>query len=221
MRKFFFILLFLSMFSPICFGQEKSEAFMFYDWENSDCGNFMAIIDGLFLIIANNPKAKAVVIFYNGDNSMKSNLKYEQILNGQVDWRKYNKNQIEIIRAKQIENATFQFWVVPQNAKKLNFEEVNNYWLLPKSTKPFILHQIDHIDYCPSAGYEEQFIKILETNPNALGHLVIYEKSKKKFEQAKSQVLKTLSQVSASKIKFFYVKSDLENVEYWIVPSKN
>lgn len=76
---------------------------------------------------------------------------------------------------------------------------------------------------CPGASQLKPYSEYLTENLKARGNIVIYAKSKVKFQKEKENLSDELNKkynISSKRIRFFFVKekSDYESYELWLLP---
>ncbi|MEO6588792.1 MAG: hypothetical protein ABIP06_05640, partial [Pyrinomonadaceae bacterium] len=93
-----------------------------------------------------------------------------------------------------------------------------------ENQKPFIYFS-SKLDYgvCPGVGNFKTYSEYLTENPNARANIVIYAKSKAKFQKQKNELSDELIEkykISPKRIRYFFVKenSDYETYELWLLP---
>ncbi len=218
--KILLILICLFVVSQISFGQEKTQAVLFDEMGNPNCETLAARTNGLLTQLNNEPTSQGYAVFYGDNKYLRRKLALELWLNGEIKSMKFDSSQIIKIRGAEIGNTRIQFWIVPAGAEKPSFNEEKWNLVFPAKTKPFIFHDDYSDQICSYVSFEKVFAEYLNANPEAHGHIVIHEKSLKKYEKRKKETQNLLSEISKNQLRYFYVKNDSSNVEFWLVPRK-
>lgn len=217
LRRFLFAFLISLAAFQFCLAQEKPKAELVFEFGNDGCEILLANMDYFYSELQNNPDSHGyVVISGKGDDTLKK-LRYELLINGSIAFRKFDANRINKVRGAETNNLKIQLWKVPAGAEKPVFNEAKWNFVFPPETKSFVFQDYNE-QICYSVGYEKAFGEYLDANPNAKGHIVIYEKSPKKYQKQKQAVQKLLSTIPQNRLRFFQVKKDTSNVEFWLVP---
>lgn len=214
------IIFFIFLFSITTFSQEKPKAELIDEFGSISCGDFLSRFDNLLISLQKDPNSTGYIYIFGDQNEPKNNLFYELIVQGEVFFHKFDSSRIKVIRAKGEGNLRTQMWIIPEGANLPEIEQENYISKIADASKPFIVLYDGDDGYCPIIGQNGLFIEILESNPKNRGHLVIYEKSRVKYEKAKKELKQSLNKISQKSLKFFYVKSEIRLTEYWIVPKK-
>ncbi|HEX9961724.1 MAG TPA: hypothetical protein VGB00_12365 [Pyrinomonadaceae bacterium] len=222
--KALLILLILLVSSQFCSGQEKSEAILFDRFAGDlPCGDIMGRTDNfLYELLKNDPKSQGYVIIYPEKNSLKTGLRLERIISGNIYVRRFNKSRITIIRSKKQDASSMaEFWKVPFGAAKPSFVEEK--WSETPITKSFIFRSIWGDDACPTF-IPENYANLIKDNLYLRGHIVIFNKSKKDARKEMKQWLELFAKeykVPRNRLKFFFSKNGgMPDVEFWIVLTK-
>lgn len=220
-------LVFVVLFSlQIGFGQEKPKAELYDEVVNMHCDELKGRIDGFFVQLGNNPNFKGQIIIYGEQNNQLRNYHYESLIKDFIDDRKYDPGRVAFAHAKSEKKLRVQFWLVPPETEKIRYDEENWDYVLTAANKPFIFDYED--DYpesdCPTKFDSAFYAKLLLTNLNLRGHIVIRQRSVAGFNKVRKELSNKLIQINKTppgKIKFFYAKPDRYTaVEYWLVPLK-
>ena len=218
-QKILLILICLFAVSQISFAQDKPRAVLVDEFDNISCDDFLARADNLFIELQNEPNSQGYVVIYGKNESLPKKIAYELWTNGAIKFRNFDGNRITKVRGAETKNIKVQFWKVPAGAEKPNFNEAKwNFTFQPK-TKPFVFHD-DLEQICSSDSFEKIFAEYLNANPQSRGHIVIYGKSPKEFERQKRQTQKLLKNIPSHRLRYFFIKTDYSNTEYWLVPKK-
>ena len=224
-RKIIFVLAALLMSLHFCFGQEKSEAFLVDEFPTVACDDFLARIENFLIELQNNPDSQGYAVVSGSSEETRRKAGYELIIKGAVALRNFDKNRIISVRGKAAKDLQVQFWSVPPGAKKPDFKETEWDFVFPPQTKAFKFRDDNtNDDICPPTPFETIYAEYLNANPRARGHIVIYAKSLKKYNELKMAAKNLLKDVPTSRLRFFHVRQERSenyaNVEYWIVPRK-
>lgn len=202
-------------------GQSLPRGELVDDFANLGCDDILARVDGFISLLQQNPDSIGYVLSYGSRDKNLYILLREMLLKGQIKVRRFDKNRIKFIRGEEEIEVRNQLWIVPQNSELPEFSEIKYSFKLPEFGKPFKFTDENYEGYCPRDGYEESYLEVLKSNPNARGNMVIYAKSKQEFTVRKEELLKSLSEISQERLNFFYVKDNYLSTEYWIVPKKS
>lgn len=217
-KTFLLIILLLAAFQ-VCFGQETPKAILVDEFSAIGCEDFLSRINNFYIQLQNDPNSQGYAVI-SGDNSyLRRKLAYELWLNGAVKFLKRDGNRIIKVRSKETSEIKIQLWIVPASAEKPDFDEAIWDFKFPPKTKPFIFHD-SFEQICSSVFFENVFVEYLEANPSSRGHIVIYDKSPETYRKEKEKIQKLLFQIPQNQLKFFYIKKDHSNIEFWLVPRK-
>lgn len=217
-RCLFAFLISLAAFQ-FCFSQEKLKAVLFNEDNNLNCEILLASMDVFYSELINEPTAKGFVVIYGKKEAAREKLGYELYINGSIKFRNFDGRRITVIRGAETENLKLQYWKVSVDAEKPAFTEVEWDFVFPLKTKPFIFHNYNE-NICSSVYFEKAYFEYLNANPDSKGHIAIYAKSLKIYQKEKSEIQNLLSEIPKNRLRFFYIKSDYSNVEFWLVPRK-
>lgn len=227
MRIFFTLLLIFCGFIVSIFSQEKPKAELVDEFGKTSCEDLIARQDYLFYQLQNEPDSMAYVVIYGDKNNAKFAWAVKSYLNGQTAFRKYDKNKLIIVKAKDEDALRVQFWKVSLGAEKPDFQEVGWNYDVSTKKKAFRLNSTiyENLDVCPSGNKIEDFSKYLNFNKDFRGHIVIYTDSNFNFQKEKAEFLDQLTRkynVSSKQIRFFFMKQKTDNYYYelWLVPNK-
>jgi len=218
LRYLIFTFLLLLAAFQFCFSQEKPKAVLVTEFEDANCEILLAQMDNLMVELNNDPNSQGYAIIYGKKNGLRGNLAYELWINGSMEFRKFDSSRITTVRGEETENLKIQFWKVPAGAEKPSFNEGKWNFVFPPKTKPFVFHDDYSDQICSYVSFEKVFAEYLNANQRARGHIVIYEKSVNKYKKRKKETQNLLSKIPQNRLKFFYVKSDTSNIEFWLVP---
>jgi len=205
--------------SQVYFGQEKPQAIQIDEFGNISCDDFLARTDNFFLELQNHPTSQGYVLIYGNKDDLRKKIVYELWTNGAIKFRNFDSERVIQVRGAETENIKIQFWRVPAGAEKPDFNEAWWDFVFQSKTKPFIFHD-DFEQICSSVSFEKVFVEYLNANPLARGHVVIHEKSLKQFEKQKRETQDLLKDIPSNRLRYFFIKSDYSNTEYWLVPRK-
>lgn len=228
--------LFLLIFTfQVSFGQEKSKAELVSEFGQTCSEDVMARFDGFYSAKLNEPTSTSYIIFYGNEANEGRNLSYIYWL---ANYYKGRVSAENIIRGANQKEEKIQFWIVPQGAE------------LPKPTSEFIPTEINkptlfdsvwadfHKWYgkldiysqgfwdlgCDFPPNQKEFAKVLSSNPNLNGRLVVYNRNKSRAEKvvkfALNQLIKN-HKISSNRLTTTYGgKSEEPKLEFWLVPQK-
>ncbi len=225
--KFFLVLAILFASLQICFAQEKPKAELYDEVVNMPCDELKGRIEGFFVQLGNNPNSTGLIIIYGEQNNQLRNYQYKSLIKDIiVNMGNYDVSRVTFVHARSEKKLRVQFWLVPLEAEKIRYDEENWDYVLTAAKKPFIFDYDD--DYpesdCPTKFDSAFYAKLLLTNPNLRGHIVIRQRSVAGFNKIRKELSKKIIQINKTpldKIKFFYAKPDRYTaVEYWLVPLK-
>ncbi|HUF02852.1 MAG TPA: hypothetical protein VMM38_01610 [Aridibacter sp.] len=156
-------------------------------------------------------------------------LYIESVIYGEIEFHKDDEKvdvSVEDLRFVKIEDpdgSMTTLWVIPPGAESPVSETSNLDLGLPEGTKPFKFRSTfkdREAFYCNTGGEDLQFLEMLEANPLAKGNIVIADKDRKAFREKKKELLSVFSEIDRDRLRFFFVKSNIPYVEYWIVPKR-
>ena len=205
--------------------QLESKADLVDEFGTENCSQRRGRIDNLLETLGKNPSSKAYIIIYGEKNQPFAKHIQKSLLEAFFDFRRFGTDRLTFLQGKDEDNLRVQFWKVPSDSNMPNSEAgVWNYKLSP-NIKPYKLYETSWINEseCPDNFNAEFYSRFLLANPNLRGHLVIYEKSTKDFNQTRQKLIEELTgknKVQRNQLRFFYVKSKESNVEFWYVPVK-
>jgi len=218
-----FIILFICL--QISFSQESPDAILVDEVEAVYCDDYWTRID-VFINELHKNQLHGQIVIYGKKNELLQNLKYEQWTNGIINFRRFDKNRIKVVRGSLGENIKIQFWRVPKGREIPFIKKEDWSYKLSDSIKPFIFVNYEGTE-CPSLPSPiKHYADVLLANPKARGHLVIRGKTNKNFRETEVDVLNELVtkyKVPRGRLKIFHQlhkKPQLldTNVEFWIVP---
>lgn len=228
--------LFLVFFAfQISFAQEKPKAKLIDEFGKTCSEDVMARYDGFYVEMLNQPTSTSYIIFYGSESNEGRNLSYIYWL---ANYYKGRININNIIRGANQKKEKIQFWLVPQGAE------------IPKPTSEFIPAEINkpilfdsvwadfHNWYgkfdiysqgfwdlgCGFPPNQKEFIKILNSNPNLIGRLVVYNRNKSRAQKvvkfALNQLIKNHNISSNRLITSYGGKSEVTKLEFWLIPKR-
>ncbi|MCO6510255.1 MAG: hypothetical protein J5I65_05625 [Aridibacter famidurans] len=208
--------------------QEKTEAFLVDEFGPIACGDGMARIDLFFTYIQNNEESTGLVIIRSPKDNFRYPLSIESLLYGEIEFHKdddkldIDLSDLKVIRIEDAERTETSYWIVPKGASlPEEASDTPHFSLeLPDGTKPFKFLTNDYSGPCNWGGTNIHFQEMLNANPLATGNLVIADENQKAFQEKKGELLSALSGIDPARLRFFFVKSKIPYVEYWIVPKK-
>lgn len=223
LQKVFLVLIILFASFQICLGQEKLKAEQINEFGILDCDDFLSRLDNFFNVLKNEPSSTGYVIIYTEKGSRQLK-RYETWINGQVYFAKFDSNRLVIKHTKKEDGFRVVFWRVPAEASLPAFVEQKTSFVLPSSTKAFMLATSVY-DICPTLS-PKLYADYLQANPNMRGHIVVSNKSIKEAKKDGENWLKVLTKefnVSRNQLKVFYNKNhpySESETEFWLVPQK-
>lgn len=220
LRRFLFTFLILLTAFQLCLSQEKPKAVLIAEFGNDGRESLLQRMDYFYSELANDPESHGYIIIYGKDDDTAGKLTYELWINGSIHFRGFDPNRVNKIRGAEAEKLNIQFWKVPAGAEKPTFEEGKWNFSFPPNTKPYVFHDSYSDQICSYTSFEKVYAEYLNANPEAKGHIVIYEESRIKYLKKKKESQKLLSEIPQNRLRFFYVKGEDSNVEYWLVPKK-
>lgn len=218
-QYFFAFLLSLAAFQIIS-SQEVSNAVLVDEFENISCDDFLARIDNFYIELSNDPSAQGYVVVYGDNSYLRKKLTYELWLNGAIKFRNFDESRITKVRESESGSLKVKLWKVSAGAKKPVFEQTKWNFVFSESAKPFIFYDYFSDQICSRVSFEKVFAEFLKANRDAHGHIVIYEKSAKDFSEMRNKILDLIPEIPKNQLKFFHVKRNESNVEFWLVPRK-
>lgn len=224
-QKILLILICLFDFSQISFGQEKTQAILFDRIINlTNCCDLDARLQG-FMDEVTNKNSVGYVVIHPVKGKLLPSLIFERWTMG----RNFSAEKFKIVRGKEKAQLEIELWLAPKNSE-LPFlaDEAEWNFALPGLIKPYEFYSNTNGEdaVCSSLGQKRHFAEILLANQSFRGHLVIYEKTLKKYQQTKNSLLDELVNnynIPRSRLKTFFIKEtnyDFSNIEFWLVPKK-
>ena len=185
------------------------------------CDDYLARIDNFYQFYLKNPASHGFVIILGDNRYLNKKLAYELMWDGAMEQRAYDPSLVTKIRGKESGDLNIQFWFVPTGAPNPQLEPETWNFKLSTNTKPFILHS-DMEQICSTPTFGRVYKEYLDANPGAHGNIVIFGNSEKAYKKGLSEAKRTLNNVPANRIKFFfsYIDDSYPYAEYWIVPGK-
>jgi hypothetical protein len=226
LRKSIVILPFLLLAFQICVAQEKPKAVLVDEFGKVNYSNLRYSFDQFWTEIQKTPNSKGYIVIYGDKNEPLSKYYREVWLKEFISFRNFPASQLVFLYGEDKEELKTQFWIAPLGADRPTFAEDDWNYKLPKTIKPTVIHQtLELAEYGPEPlnleFYIEFYSKFLNANPDSRGHLVIYDKSTKGFNEARQPLFEQLvkkNKVRQNQLKFFYVKSKKSGIEFWFVP---
>ncbi len=219
------------------YAQEKSEATLIDEFGKICSEDLMARYDNLLIQLQNEPSSKGYIIF-NGENSQEgTNILYSGYVSKiYPSMRGYNLNRLVFIRGKNSDTMQTKFWIVPDGAKP---PEIKNIFQSQKinSTTRFQETYAELFKYpdsglsfvngfydlgCNFAPNLQDFAKILLSDDNLTGYLIIYgsKKQAKKIKNFSVKALVKTYKVPQKRLKTIYGERREEaEIEIWFVPN--
>jgi hypothetical protein len=220
--KLIFTSLILLISFQICIAQEKQKPVLVNEFGEVNWSNFRHFFDNFLIEISTIPNSKGYIVIYGAKSKPLSKYYREILLKTHISVRNFDKNRLIFLYGEERESISTQFWKAPVGADKPEF--IEGYWnyKLPQTMEPTKIQQTLEVN---EVGYNlfstEFYSNLLKANFDSRGHLVIYDKSTKGFQQVKNQLLKELvskNKVRRNQLKFFYLKGKEPNIEFWYVP---
>lgn len=216
---------FILIFSfTLTYAQEKPSAVLIDKFGILGCEDIWQRQDFFFTELQKSLNSIGYIVIYGKKDATRQNLAREKLVTGIIGFRNFDKERLIIVRGKESEDPHTEFWLVPAGADKPNFDEAKWNLTFSKSQKPFIYYASKgDFNPCPGAGNMKIYSEYLTENPQARANVVIYAKSKAKFQKEKkilsNELIKNYK-IPPKRIKFFFEKeiSDYENYELWLVP---
>lgn len=224
-KALFFFLLITSFQS--CLGQvveQKWEALPFDQFSSLGCDELIARTQNFLYSLGKSAGARGYVVVAGAKDDVRRKVRYELLVKGVAKFMKDDELPVTYIRSERA-NFMIELWIVKPGIEKPVFKEVAWNFVFPPETKPFILDD-DGEWICPAIPFESAYLEYLDANPDARGHVVIYEKSLKKFNMRKKETLILLKEISRRRLRFFHIRRDSAHagygatIEYWLVPRK-
>jgi hypothetical protein len=217
------------------YGQEKPQARLFDEFGKSCREDFQVRIDSFHNELNNNPKSTGYAIFYGSKTLEARNLSYFQILS---IYPKERKLPIQTVRGANQKEEKTQFWIIPAGAE---LPKVTADFFSTEITKPTLfdsvwadfhrfygelnIYDLGFLDLgCDFPPNQTEFAKILGSNPNLNGRLVIFNSNKNRADRvakfAVNELTKTYK-VSPKRLTTTYGgKRSETTIEFWLVPKK-
>ena len=208
------------------FGQDTPNAKLIDVLESdfNDCDLSIRIHD-YFLESEKDNSRILIVIYEDKENSVKKYI-IENWVRSQIKFQKLPDERFIISFAKNEDatNSAIQFYKLPQNTEIPLFTEIpKDYKILNFSNGRLIASSIGEL--FSSLFNLDLYAKILKTNPNLIGKIVVYENNPR-FRQKK--IIKLVDeltnqyQVPKSQVRFYFSKQNVgfSYEDYWLVPKR-
>jgi hypothetical protein len=222
LRRLFFAFLLLLAAFQFCFSQEKPKAVLIDEFDKVTCDELSLRLDELFLALTTNEGSKGYIIISGYKNEPIKKYSFAEMIKGYANLTKLvNKRFVFIFN--DAENARTQLWLVPTDSDVSTFAQKTENYELPQTFKPTLIYANSWDEFCAESFSNELYSKFLQTNSNVKGNLVIYEKSLKNFRKTEKTLLDELVKVykiPPNQLKTFYVRKNISDVEFWLVPKK-
>jgi hypothetical protein len=222
-----YIVIFLSLFLTFqpAFSQANKSPNLVDEFEFLIYDHLRGRLDAFLLEVADSPNATGFIVIYGDKTRPISKYHYEILLKEHIVYRKYSLNRFVFLHAKDEEKLRVQFWKGFGNENRPDFESGEWNYQLASNIKPFIFHKKSWIVEDGFETFSTAFYaKFLKANPNLRANLIIHEKSRNEFQKTKGSIeaeLVAKNKVPQNQLRFFHVKSNKTDVEFWIVPKNN
>lgn len=222
---FTFCLIFCGFVNSI-FSQEIPKAELVDEFGKITCEDLIARQDNLVYQLQNEPNSIAYAVIYGNKNNSKEAWRIKAFLDGQTAFRKYDENKLIVVKSKDEDALRVQFWKIPADAEKPDFQEVGWSYDLSTRMKAFRFFTSEYADdVCPIGLRLRDYSNYLKANENFRGHIVIFTNSKNDFLKEKNEFLKVLTnnyKIPAKQLRFFFVNKNIDYsyYEFWLVPPK-
>jgi hypothetical protein len=216
-------LIFLLILSfQVSFGQEKPRAVLFDEFGMIDCchPNFDA-----FLSEINKTNSIGYIVIYKNKYKPLESYYYEVALKSHFLVR--DVKNINFVQGRSENSTRTEFWKVPPNAVKPDFEEDKWDYSFRNKTKSFMFYNNSGVDGICMFFIDFYFRNILSGNRYANINVVIYANSQKQFLRKRKELQNDLvKNYDVKKNRLTFVRKPktkyvFENAEYWLVPKKS
>lgn len=224
----------------VFFAQETPKAELIDEFGKLCSEEVMANYDNYMFHLQNNPSATGYFVFYGNDSMEGTNLTFIKYLTEiYPTLRRYDKSRIVLIRGENRGEMKTQFWIVPAGAippipeKKFVQEKITSTTRFDKNWADFHkwfakleIYDNGFFDLgCEFSPNVNEFARILLTEKDLTGYLVIYGNNKKRAEKvakfAVNDLVKT-NKIPRNRLKTIYGgKSEEPQIEFWFVPKGN
>jgi hypothetical protein len=217
--RILFAFLFLSF--QVSFGQEKPKAIMFDEFGVINCCH--PTFDEFLSEIRETNSIGYIVIYKNKNNPIESYY-YEVAIKSHFLVR--DVKNIHFVQGRSENSTRTEFWKVPQNAEKPDFDQEKWDYFFSSETKPFIFYHDSGVDGICMFFVDLYFQNILSGNKHSGINVVIYANTQKAFLRKQKDLQNNLVKnydVEQNRLKFFRkpkTKNVFENADYWLVPKK-
>lgn len=193
------------------------------------CGDLMARLDYFLQRLTSEQGGLGVVVIRTPKEDFWYALFVESVVYGEIEFHRDDEkvnvgvNDIQFVKLEDPERSETTLWIIPPGAESPVSEESNLDLGMPEGTKPFKFRSTlkdSEIGYCNFGGEILQFQEMLAANPEAKGNIVIAARNLKSFEAKKAELESALTAVGSGRLKYFFKRSRVSYVEYWIVPKK-
>lgn len=208
------------------FGQKQPEAILLDEFSRTSCGDVMVRQDALFYELNKDPGTVGYAVIFADPKHLSEARVREMTIRGHTESRQFDESRFVIVRASGKGGTYVQFWKVPRGAELPEFQPADWDFKLGPESKPFIFNSSER-DFgpCPIGPQFKIYSDYLKANPSAHGHIVIWARTTKEFQEEKGRIhrdLLTEYDIPSSRIRFFFRRhlSPNLNWEYWVVPRR-
>jgi hypothetical protein len=207
------------------------KAILFERLENPSCEYHMAIMDGYFIELNNNPTAAGYILIYASPQKTATS---DRQIRSYVNGRRFPTERLVIIHGGGTSRrATIEYWVTPIGAEPpkptlppANGEPISEETIVEESIdpkKPYI-YSSEYYDgvqcYFESSEIDlDGYARMLKEHPKSRGNIVIMLTSKAEFRKKEREILKYLiaKGINGKRLRTFHQKA-YGGVELWILP---
>lgn len=219
-QKIIILLIFVFVCFQIHPSQGVPKAELIDNFSRISCDDFLMRLDVFYGELLNDPTSQGYVVIYGDNADLRIKLVYELWTGGSIRFRNFDVNRIKIIRGIETRELNIQLWKIPAGGEKTDFKEAGWDFTFAPKTKPYIFYDEFNDQICSSVPFEKVYAEYLNANPNAFGHIVIYGKSRRNYQRQKNETQILLKDAPQNRLRFFQIRDERENVEYWLVPRK-
>jgi len=213
----------------LSFHQNATAQFLVDEFGELPCVDMAARIEMYVRELAKDSEAPGLVQTFAPKEESLYSLQIESLILGVIESLKsdgainMDPKRLHFAFNGNEESGRTRLWMMPKGTSTSADEGIEISLTLANDTKPFRFRSTQRVPgggSCIFGGTNRQFQNILGMNPDARGNLVIADKNREAFRNRQEELLAALSDIAAGRLRFFFVKSTVPYVEYWIVPSR-
>jgi hypothetical protein len=198
----------------------------------------MSRYDGFMNTISTSPGSTGFIVFYGDASAEGKNLLFIKYLTKSYpNQRKFDESRIKLVRGKNQDRLKIQFWIAPPGANAPKPDQEFSEPTFYGTTRYDVAQAEFHKSFGELKVFDDgffdlgcnfppnlsQFAKILRSNKNLTGYLVVYNSNKgqaKKILDYSVEGLVKNYKAPKNRLKTIYAgKDDDRRMEFWFVPA--